>query len=104
MLSNAYFLENFRFDTAENEPAKNLHNFRKCIFRKCIFFKAFFSKINSCPPPSNEHRDDAHDDGEVDQPLLHREAERVDGALENLGSAAGSGRPSRDKDDERFLF
>ena len=24
MLSNAYFLANFRFDTAENEPAKNL--------------------------------------------------------------------------------
>ena len=26
MLSNAYFLENVRFDTAENEPAKNLQN------------------------------------------------------------------------------
>ena len=24
MLSNAYFLAQFRFDTAENEPAKNL--------------------------------------------------------------------------------
>ena len=24
MLSNAYFLANFRFDTAENEPSKNL--------------------------------------------------------------------------------
>ena len=29
MLSNAYFLAKFRFDTAENEPAKNLQNFRK---------------------------------------------------------------------------
>ena len=29
MLSNAYFLENFRFDAAENEPAKNLQNFAK---------------------------------------------------------------------------
>ena len=29
MLSNKYFLAKFRFDTAENEPAKNLHNFRK---------------------------------------------------------------------------
>ena len=27
MLSNAYFLAKFRFDTAENEPAKNLPNF-----------------------------------------------------------------------------
>ena len=27
MLSNAYFLAEFRFDTAENEPAKNLQNF-----------------------------------------------------------------------------
>ena len=27
MLSNAYFLAKFRFDTAENEPAQNLLNF-----------------------------------------------------------------------------
>ena len=27
MLSNAYFLAKFRFDTAKNEPAKNLQNF-----------------------------------------------------------------------------
>ena len=27
MLSNAYFLAKFRFDTAENEPAKNLQTF-----------------------------------------------------------------------------
>ena len=32
MLSNAYFLAKFRFDTAENEPAKNLQIFEKCIF------------------------------------------------------------------------
>ena len=33
MLSNAYFLAKFRFDTAENEPAKNLQNFsQKNIF------------------------------------------------------------------------
>ena len=29
MLSNAYFLAKFRFDTAENEPAQNLQNFAK---------------------------------------------------------------------------
>ena len=29
MLSNAYFLAKFRFDTAENEPAKTLQNFAK---------------------------------------------------------------------------
>ena len=27
MLSNAYFLAKFRFDTAENEPTKNLQKF-----------------------------------------------------------------------------
>ena len=32
MLSNAYFVAKFRFDTAENEPAKNLQNFRKNAF------------------------------------------------------------------------
>ena len=40
MLSNAYFLAKFRFDTAENEPAKNLQNFRKMHFQKCIFRSA----------------------------------------------------------------
>ena len=39
MLSNAYFLAKFRFDTAENEPAKNLQNFRKMHFRKMHFRK-----------------------------------------------------------------
>ena len=39
MLSNAYFLAKFRFDTAENEPAKNLQNFRKMHFRKMHFQK-----------------------------------------------------------------
>ena len=29
MLSNAYFFAKFRFDTAENEPAKNLQKFAK---------------------------------------------------------------------------
>ena len=31
MLSNAYFLATFPFDTAENEPAKKLQNFAKKI-------------------------------------------------------------------------
>ena len=31
MLSNTYFLAKFRFDTAENEPAKNLQNFTKFV-------------------------------------------------------------------------
>ena len=31
MLSNAYFLAKFRFDTAENEPAKKLQNFAQKI-------------------------------------------------------------------------
>ena len=31
MLSNAYFLAKFRFDTAENEPAKNLQNFARIL-------------------------------------------------------------------------
>ena len=44
MLSNAYFVAKFRFDTAENEPAKNSQNFRKMHFRKCIFEKCIFRK------------------------------------------------------------
>ena len=45
MLSNAYFLAKFRFDTAENEPAKNLQNFRKMHFSKMPFSKMHFSKM-----------------------------------------------------------
>ena len=39
MLSNAYFLAKFRFDTAENEPAKNLQKLKFCIkFAKFVNF------------------------------------------------------------------
>ena len=46
MLSNAYFLAKFRFDTAENEPAKNLQNFRQMHFRKMHFRKMHFRKMH----------------------------------------------------------
>ena len=46
MLSNAYFLAKFRFDTAENEPAKNLQNFQKMHFRKVHFRKMHFRKMH----------------------------------------------------------
>ena len=42
MLSNAYFVAKFRFDTAENEPAKNLQNFRKNLMH---FSKMHFRKM-----------------------------------------------------------
>ena len=54
MLSNAYFLAKFRFDTAENEPAKNLQNFRKMHFRKMHF--------------RQDHRRVAAGRGEVERP------------------------------------
>ena len=44
MLSKAYFLAKFRFDTAENEPAKNLQ--KKC--KKML--------IHPSPPTSGEPR------------------------------------------------
>ena len=53
MLSNAYFVAKFRFDTAENEPAKNLQNLKfskKCIFEKCIFRKV--DLLLNCYDPS----------------------------------------------------
>ena len=49
MLSNAYFLAKFRFDTAENEPAKNLQNFRKMHFRK-ILPAVFYSALPGLGP------------------------------------------------------
>ena len=51
MLSNAYFLAKFRFDTAENEPAKNLQNFRKMHFSKMHLL------CNpGCPPSARRRR------------------------------------------------
>ena len=44
MLSNAYFLAKFRFDTAENEPAKKFAKFSKNAFSKTAFSKTAFSK------------------------------------------------------------
>ena len=41
MLSNAYFLAKFRFDTAENEPAKNLQTIAN--------FASFASNIGCRP-------------------------------------------------------
>ena len=51
MLSNAYFLAKFRFETAENEPAKNSQNFRKMHFRKMYFRKMHFRKMRLSGAP-----------------------------------------------------
>ena len=40
MLSSAYFLAKFRFDTAENEPAKNLQNFKFANFSQSSWSQA----------------------------------------------------------------
>ena len=62
MLSNAYFVAKFRFDTAENEPAKNGKIFEKCIFRKCIFENAFFETevLGHAGPRRAEEAGQAH--------------------------------------------
>ena len=61
MLSNAYFLAKFRFDTAENEPAKNLQIFEKCIFEKCIFKKCIFEAVQPAAQPGAEQAARAHE-------------------------------------------
>ena len=45
MLSNAYFVAKFRFDTAENESGKNLQKFRKMHFSKMHFPKMHFDAL-----------------------------------------------------------
>ena len=54
MLSNAYFLAKFRFDTAENEPAKKLQNFLKMHFRKMHFLLTSRSCSRCWPSPRPE--------------------------------------------------
>ena len=51
MLSNVYFLAKFRFDTAENEPAKKLQNF------------ANFAGPNHCSTTAARSSDDGSDAG-----------------------------------------
>ena len=43
-LSNAYFLAKFRFDAAENEPAKNLQNF---VQKMLVEFLRILLTLNS---------------------------------------------------------
>ena len=56
MLSNAYFLGKFRFDTAENEPAKNLQNFRKHMHK---MHKNVFVHRGPAGRADGRHADDA---------------------------------------------
>ena len=51
MLSNAYFLANIRFDTAENEPAKHLQTFANLL--KIANFANF---VLSPPIPLDENQ------------------------------------------------
>ena len=44
MLPNAYFLAKFRFDTAENEPAKKFQTFARRLFKN-----RWFNKHSSAP-------------------------------------------------------
>ena len=53
MLSNAYFLAKFRFDTAENEPAENLQNFAK--FANFADPSPLTLPGASAPPPSGSY-------------------------------------------------
>ena len=57
MLSNAYFLAKFRFDTAENEPANNLQNFRKMHFRKFDLSDVSTASSATLPKPEVLHVD-----------------------------------------------
>ena len=50
MLSNAYFLAKFRFDTAENEPAKKIAKFSKNAFSKNAFFENLIEPLERDRP------------------------------------------------------
>ena len=60
MLSNAYFLAKFRFDTAENEPAKNLQNFAN--------FPNFPNFANRLHPQARHEPREAHQQALVTPP------------------------------------
>ena len=80
MLPNAYLLANFRFDTSENEPAKNLQNFEK--FANFADPNPLTPELasSSARPQAAALRDLfqdalAHEDGEEDDVVRLREAQ-----------------------------
>ena len=48
MLSNAYFLAKIRFDTAENEPAKNLQKIAQ-VACTLLILRTLLSKVRGGP-------------------------------------------------------
>ena len=56
MLPNTYFLAKCRFDTVENEPAKNLQNFRKMHFSKMHFSTTGTPGRRGDPPAAQDAR------------------------------------------------
>ena len=57
MLSNAYFLDNFGFDTAENEPAKKLQKYYlQFLFEKKDNFANFRCRPEERRPRLRPHR------------------------------------------------
>ena len=81
MLLNAYFLAKFRFDTAENEPAKNLQKLKIC--KNLNFANSVEAQVCRC----------AHLLRVVVAGRLGREAGRVELLLQNLADS----RPSKKK-------
>ena len=74
MLSNAYFLAKFRFDTAENEPAKNLQIFARILQNGALSL--------SLRPPGRR--------GVAGRVPKRRQAEALSRALRGSGSSASS--------------
>ena len=74
MLSNAYFLAKFHFDTAENEPAKNLSLECRCTSHTLVATRTPARKLES--PPADRVgrcREDARREGRLG-PLGGRQA------------------------------
>ena len=80
MLSNAYFLTKFRFDTAEDEPAKNLHKLCKNSFKIANFANFAPVRVDSVDelvPPAPDGRNAARGPPAAALPL-HRLARGED--------------------------
>ena len=94
MLSSAYFLAKFRFDTAENEPAKHLQNFAKKNYQNLIanLIVIWLIRISKpiSPDSSTSPQVPAHD--RPPQQLLRP------GARARRGGGPGRGRAGAAKD------
>ena len=105
MQSNVYFLAKFRFDTAENEPAKNLQKFCKICKILQNFAKFANHSFARCehapfrlPPHTHWRKGDAKEKPPVKRGLRTRSKDPAPSAAQRAATAPAGTAPAGGRD------